>query len=51
MVTIDFNKRHKEKKVRENTVSQIIKNSTQVLEVGDNLKELKREDRARVSKA
>ena len=43
MIAIDFNKRHKGKEVKRNTISQILKNSTRILEVGDNLKDMKRE--------
>ena len=43
MIAIDFNKRHKGKDVKRNTISQILKNSRRILEVGDNLKDMKRE--------
>lgn len=50
IIAIDFNKRQKGKEVKKNTISHILKNSSRILEDGDNLKELKRE-RAKVSGA
>ena len=49
MIAIDFEKRHKGKEVKRNTISHILKNPTWIFEVddfevGDNLKELKREN-------
>ena len=41
MLAIDFNKRHKGKEVKRNTISQILKNSTRILEASDNLKYMK----------
>jgi hypothetical protein len=43
MIANDFNKRHKGKEVKRNTISQILKNSTRILEAGDSLKDMKRE--------
>ena len=43
MIAIDFNKRHKRKEVKMNTISKILKNSTRILEASDNLKDMKRE--------
>lgn len=37
MIAIDFLNRHyKGKEVKRNTISHILKNSTQIMEVGDN---------------
>ena len=43
MIAIDFNKRHEGKEVKKNTISHILKKSTMILEVGDNLKDIKRD--------
>ena len=43
MIAIDFNKRHQGKEVKRNTISHIFKNSTRILEVSNNLKDMKRE--------
>ena len=43
MIAIDFNKRHYGKDVKRITISHILKNSTRILEAGDNLKDMKRE--------
>ena len=41
MIAHDSNKRHKGKEVKEAQSLRFFKNSTRILEVGDNLKELK----------
>ena len=52
MIAIDFNKRHNGKEVKSlNTISQILKNSIRILEVGDNLKYMKQEKALSVSRA
>ena len=37
MIAIDFNKRHKGKEVKRNTISLILKNSTRILRIYNNL--------------
>lgn len=40
-MAVDFNKRHKVKEVKRNTISHILKNSTQIFDASANMKELK----------